>query len=85
MKLGIDSYSYHLNLGQYEYHPTQPKDVRWLLNRAAKLGVQGVMLMDLGDDLSDDRLQSIRNEADRLDLYVELGGGTRIRNRLPMT
>jgi len=75
MKLGIDSYSYHLNLGQYEYHPAQSKDVRWLLNRAAKLGVQGVMLMELGDDLSDDRLQSIRNEADRLDLYIELGGG----------
>jgi len=75
MKLGIDSYSYHLNLGQYEYHPAHPKDVPWLLNRAAELGVQGVMLMELGDDLSNDRLQSIRNEADRLGLYIEFGGG----------
>lgn len=75
MKLGIDSYSYHLNLGRYEYHSARPKDERWLLNRAAELGVQGVMLMELGGNVSDEALRGMRDEADRLGLYIELGGG----------
>jgi sugar phosphate isomerase/epimerase len=75
MKLGIDSYSYHLNLGQYEYRPVRPKDTNWLLNRATELGVQGVMLMELGQGVSEDTLKGIRSEADSRGLYIELGGG----------
>lgn len=75
MKLGIDSYSYHLNLGHYEYRPVHKKDPHWLLNRAAELGVQGVMLLEFGSDTPDDEAGSIRNEAERLGLYLEMGGG----------
>lgn len=75
MKLGIDSYSYHLHLGRYEYKPSQPRTVDWFLEHAAELGVQGVMILELGRDSSDDRLMEIRQQADQLGLYLEMGGG----------
>lgn len=75
MKLGIDSYSYHLHLGHYEYKPSQPRTLEWFLERAAALGVQGVMILELGDDVSDARLGEIAQKARSLGLYIELGGG----------
>jgi sugar phosphate isomerase/epimerase len=75
MKLGIDSYSYHLHLGQYEYQPSQPRTVDWFLEHAAELGVQGVMILELGRDTPEARLQEIRGKAESLGLYLELGGG----------
>jgi sugar phosphate isomerase/epimerase len=75
MKLGIDSYSYHLHLGRYEYKPSQPKTVDWFLEHAAELGVDGVMILELDRDTPDSRLQEIRQKARTLGLYLELGGG----------
>ncbi len=76
MKLGIDSYSYHLHLGHYEYKPSQPKTVEWFLEHAAELGVQGVMILELDRKTPDDRLHSLRQKAEELGLYLELGGGS---------
>jgi len=75
MKLGIDSYSYHLHLGRYEYQPSQPRTLDWFLEHAAELGVQGVMILELNRDTPDARLQEIRQKAQCLGLYLELGGG----------
>lgn len=76
MKLGIDSYSYHLHLGHYEYKPSQPKTVEWFLDHSAELGVQGVMILELGRETPDERLQSLRRQAESLGLFIELGGGS---------
>ncbi len=75
MKLGIDSYSYHLHLGHYEYKPSQPKTLDWFLEHAAALGVQGAMILELGRDTSEARLAAIGQKARDLGLYLELGGG----------
>ena len=75
MKLGIDSYSYHLHLGQYEYKPKEPKTLDWFLDHAAELGVQGVMVLELDPATPDERLRQIRQKSDGLGLYLELGGG----------
>lgn len=74
MRLGIDSYSYHLHLGHYEYRPAQPKTLDWFLEHAADLGVSGVMVLELGEDTSDERLREVRRKAETLGLYLELGG-----------
>ena len=58
MNLGIDSYSYHLHLGHYEYQPRQPKTLDWFLEHAAELGVQGVMILELDRDTPEDRLRA---------------------------
>jgi sugar phosphate isomerase/epimerase len=75
VKLGIDSYSYHLHLGQYEYKPKEPRTLDWFLEHAAELGVQGVMVLELDPAIPDERLRQIRQKADGLGLYLELGGG----------
>lgn len=75
MKLGIDSYSYHLHLGRYEYKPSQPQTVDWFLEHSAELGVDGVMILELERDTSEARLQEIRQKTQTLGLYLELGGG----------
>lgn len=74
MKLGIDSYSYHLHLGHYEYKPEQPKTIDWFLNHAAELGAQGAMILELDRDTPDERLRSLRQKVKELGLYLELGG-----------
>jgi sugar phosphate isomerase/epimerase len=75
VKLGIDSYSYHLHLGRYEYKPKEPRTLDWFLEHAAELGVQGVMVLELDRDTPDERLRQIRQKAGDLGLYLELGGG----------
>jgi sugar phosphate isomerase/epimerase len=75
MKLGIDSYSYHLHLGHYEYKPKNPKTLDWFLEHAAELGVQGAMIMELDPATPGERLSEIRRKAAELGLYIELGGG----------
>jgi len=75
MKLGIDSYSYHLHLGYYEYNPSRPKTLDWFLQHTAELGAEGVMILELDRHTPDDRLQGIRQTAESLGLYLELGGG----------
>ena len=74
MKLGIDSYSYHLHLGHYEYRPVHPRTLDWFLEHAADLGVAGVMVLELGGDTPDERLREVRRKAEMLGLYLELGG-----------
>ena len=81
MQLGLDSYSYHYAAGLWEYAPQEraPLSVEDYLAKAAELGLDGIQLCDARhlESLDDAYLGRLREKAESLGLYVELGtGGT---------
>ncbi len=75
MKRGIDSYSFHLNMGFYEYHPSKPMSNLEFLDTAYSMGAQGVMLLNLSDEErnSEASLMKLVQKANDLELYLEFG------------
>lgn len=48
MKLGLDSYSYHLHFGKHpDFTPKNPVDVLWFLERCADIGFEGCQVDSL--------------------------------------
>jgi len=79
MKLGLDSYSYHLAAGIWGYRPSQPLSVEDYLDLAASLGLAGVQFADVRHFASLDAgyLRELRERAEASGLYIEFGtGGT---------
>jgi len=75
MKLGIDTYSYHLAIGCYEYHPRKRMTWDEFMSTSKSLGVEGVMIVEFSEEekKSNEFIRSIRTKADELHLYIETG------------
>lgn len=77
MKLGLDSYSYHYAAGLWEFTPREnaPMTALHFLRKAAELGLDGVHLCDPRhlDSLEYGYVTGLREKADALGLFVELG------------
>lgn len=81
MKLGLDTYSYHYAAGLWEYTPraNAPMAIEHYLQKAAELDLDGVQLCDPRhlDSLEYGYVSDLRQKAESLGLYLELGtGGT---------
>lgn len=81
MKLGLDSYSYHCAAGLWEYTPREnpPMTAEHYLQKASELGLDGVQLCDPRhlETIEYGYVTGLRQRADALGLYLELGtGGT---------
>jgi sugar phosphate isomerase/epimerase len=81
VKLGLDSYSYHYAAGLWEYTPREnaPMTALHFLRKAAELGLDGVHFCDPRhlDSLEYGYVTGLREKAEALGLYLELGtGGT---------
>lgn len=81
MKLGLDTYSYRYAAGLWDYtpHENAPMTVEHYLEKAAELGLDGLQLCDARhlDSLEYGYVSKLRERADALGLYLELGtGGT---------
>lgn len=77
MRLGLDSYSYHLAAGLWEFSPREnpPMGLEHFLRKASELGLGGVQLCDARhlDSLEYGYISDLRQQAASLGLYVELG------------
>ena len=75
MRLGLDTNSYHLASGLYEYRPARPLDLPGMLEQASQLSLSGVHIANSRLLASTDQsyLDEIRNEAAQRNLYLELG------------
>ncbi len=81
MKLGLDSYSYHLHFGRHpDFENPTPVDVWWFLERVVQLGLDGFQLDPA--HVPDDGLEQIAEFAGRHDLYVEHGMSVITQDRL---
>jgi len=79
MLIGLDSYSYRYAAGLWGTQIGPRLSPEAYLHRAEGLGLAGVQFCDLGHfpSLEESYLSSVRAEAERAGLYVELGtGGT---------
>ncbi len=81
MKLGLDTYSYRYAAGLWDYtpHENAPMTVEHYLEKAAELSLDGLQLCDARhlDSLEYGYVSKLRERADALGLYLELGtGGT---------
>jgi len=76
-KLGLDSYSYHYAAGLWEYLPREnpPMGVSHFLRKVSELGLDGVHFCDPRhlDSLEYGYVMQLREKADALGLYIELG------------
>ena len=79
MQLGLDSYSYHYAAGLWEYAPQERAPLRPedYLAKAAELGLDGIQLCDARhlESLEEAYLGGLREKAESLGLYIELGTG----------
>jgi len=81
VKLGLDTYSYRYAAGLWDYtpHENAPMTVEHYLEKAAELGLDGLQLCDARhlDSLEYGYVSKLRERAEALGLYLELGtGGT---------
>jgi len=81
MKLGLDSYSYHLHFGRHpDFENPHAVDVWWFLERVAALGLDGFQLDPA--HVPADGLERIAHFAARRGLYVEHGMSVITEERL---
>lgn len=75
MLLGLDTNSYRLATGLYEYQPARPLGLRGVLTRAADLGLAGVHIANphLIESTDPGYLADVRRAAEAAGLYLELG------------
>jgi len=75
MLLGLDTNSYRLATGLYEYKPERPLGLQDLIARASEMGLAGLHIANgrLLESLDDDYLRQVRQEAEQRSLYLELG------------
>lgn len=75
MELGLDTNSYRLATGLYEYRPSQPIGLRAIMQRAVDLNLAGVHIanMRLLESTDPAYLAEVRQEAEGKGLYLELG------------
>lgn len=77
MRLGLDTLSYRCAAGLWEYVPREnaPMTAYHFLRKAAELNLDGVHLRDPRhlDSLEYGYVSNLREEAERLGLYLELG------------
>ncbi len=75
MRLGIDSYMYHLHFGKHsDFENPDPVDVWWFLEEAARLGLDGVQIDPF--HLPTDEVDKIADFVRQHGLYVEHSMGT---------
>lgn len=74
-RVGIGSFAFRYAIGRGEFQPPKPMTAMDFLSEAHQLGFGGVQLCEnLGySSLSDDELLEIKNKADRLGLFIEIG------------
>lgn len=75
MELGLDTNSYRLATGLYEYRPSKPIGLRSIMQRAVDLGLSGVHIanMRLLESTDPAYLAEVRQDAQSKGLYLELG------------
>jgi 3-oxoisoapionate decarboxylase len=72
MKLGIDSFSYHLHFGKHWFKPSENFDLKWFCNRCLELKVDGVHLDPMHIDIKND-IKWLKEFSEKNNLFVELG------------
>ncbi len=88
MQLGLDTNSYRLATGLYEYRPARPLALRGLLAKAEELGLEGVHIANprLLESTEPTYVAELRREAQQRNLYLELGAqgtdATRLREAI---
>lgn len=75
MKLGLDSYSYHLAFGAHpDFCPRQKMTLTGFIDRVAELGLDGFQIDPMHLPHRDDSfLRSIRRQAESHNLFIEYG------------
>jgi 3-oxoisoapionate decarboxylase len=75
MLLGLDTNSYRMATGLYEFRPTRPIGLHALLRKANVLGLAGVHIANsqLLESFDHEYLLDIRQEAESCGLYLEYG------------
>ena len=75
MKLGIDSYMYHLHFGKHQdFQNPEPVDVWWFLKEVVRLGLDGVQIDPF--HLPTDAVDKIADFVSQHGLYIEHSMGT---------
>jgi len=75
MRLGIDSYMYHLHFGKHsDFENPRPVNVWWFLDEAIRLGLEGVQIDPF--HLPTDEVDKIADFVRQHRLYVEHSMGT---------
>ena len=75
MRLGIDSYMYHLHFGKHsDFENPDPVNVWWFLDEAVRLGLEGVQIDPF--HLPTDEIDKIADFVGQHGLYVEHSMGT---------
>ena len=72
MKLAVDSFSYHLNLGKHWYIPRAPKDLLWYCNMSKKLGLDGLHIDPAHIKIEED-VPWLIEFLEENNMYIELG------------
>lgn len=75
MRLGIDSFSFHLRFGRHGYPSPEPATAEWLLDTAAALGVDGVQLDPSHHAASEEQARQLGAYAAARGLFLEWGLG----------
>ncbi len=75
MQLGLDTNSYRMATGLYEFRPARRLDLRGLLAKAEELGLEGVHIANprLLESTEPSYIGELRREAQQRSLYLELG------------
>jgi len=75
MRLGIDSYMYHLHFGKHsDFSNPNPVDVWWFLDEAVRLRLEGVQIDPF--HLPTDEVDKIADFVGQHELYIEHSMGT---------
>jgi 3-oxoisoapionate decarboxylase len=72
MRLGIDSFSYHLHFGKHWFKPSRVFDLKWFCQRCHDLNVDGVHLDPMHIDIAND-IDWLKDYACKHNLFIELG------------
>lgn len=72
MKLAVDSFSYHLNLGKHWYVPKHPKDIFWYCHMSKYLGLNGLHIDPAHIRLEKD-VPWLIEFLKKNNMYIELG------------
>ncbi len=75
MKLGLDSYSYHLAFGAHaDFTPTQPMTLARFIDRVAELGLDGLQIDPMHLLHKEEAyLKAIVQQAEKNNLFIEYG------------
>jgi sugar phosphate isomerase/epimerase len=74
MNILIDTYSYHFASDVWEPHLGEPRDILWILDRARKLGADGIVTADMAHFNDRITIEMVRDNLDGMKLELGTGG-----------